>query len=67
MAEGRATVAETYERWYLRLRDGDSGDVSVMQGPTHDMVLLCGEDLDLEMEDWDAIDAKMKDDGGYVD
>jgi len=53
MAEGRATVAETYERWYLRLRDGDAGlDLGLWEHGGMEKII--GEDLDIWMEDLDA-------------
>lgn len=51
-AESKALVNELYASWYLRLRDGDSGNVAVST-MGYDPVMVSGEDLDSVMEDLD--------------
>lgn len=54
LAESRALVSEQYAAWYLRLRDGNAGDLYVEQDSSHGGFI--GEDLDQLMEDLDEPD-----------
>jgi len=54
LAEGRAIVAETHERWYLRLRDGETDNLMVINQRDKDCVVLGALDLDAAMEDIDG-------------
>lgn len=53
LAEGRALVAEQHERWYLRLRDGESGEIQA-GWLGHDGESCAGEELDQHFEDLDG-------------
>jgi len=50
-AESIALVNEQYAGWYLRLRDGDSGEAVVVTGDLRDPIRCEAEDLDALMED----------------
>lgn len=54
LAESRALINEQYAGWYLRLRDGESGDAMVMDGHRFDAKMLSGEELDQHFEDLDG-------------
>jgi len=66
MAEGRALVAEMHERWYLRLRDDPTCDLSAGY-VGHDGEIIRGEQLDIAMEDLDAEQGKTLDPGNDID
>lgn len=53
-AESETLIHKQYAGWYLWLRDCDSGDLRVVEGPTYDCVSVSGLDLDAAMEDLDG-------------
>lgn len=63
LAESRAEMNELYAGWYLRLREGDSGELSVTT-IGYDPKMVGGEELDAAMED---LDAKDEDPGNDID
>lgn len=55
-AESKALVNELFAGWYLRLRDGNCGDATVVTGDLRDPIRIEGAELDLLLEDLDDED-----------